>query len=420
MVSQSSERSEGFVVKYVILLASILIQTCIGGLYAWSEFVPALKRVHGLSTAQTQLIFGVLIATFTVSMVAAGRLLNRIKPRWIAGLGGIAFGGGYWLASQSDGNVTLLLLGIGVVAGVGTGFCYVCPLAMCAKWFPRHKGLVTGVTVAGFGGGAILLSSLAESFFARSVDVLSVFRIIGLLYGSVILAAALLLRLPDGEATSAQPVEFGVLKRDRHFWGLALGMLAGTFAGLLVIGNLKPMILSVGVASPVATAAISAFAVGNAVGRISWGWVTDRLGVGAIPLSLIFLTVMIALAWFFIDSPAGAVILSALLGAGFGACFVVYAAQTASHYGTDHLGAIYPLVFLAYGVSGLAGPWLGGWMYDRTESYLGGLVLSLVILLVSIPASLGLLGMFKDVLQTGRSVETDDLEGRPSRRRQRL
>jgi MFS transporter, OFA family, oxalate/formate antiporter len=81
--------------KYFILLASVLIQICIGGLYAWSEFVPALKRSYGLSTAQTQLIFGSLIAVFTLSMVVAGRLLSRFGPRWIAAFGGLAFGGGY-------------------------------------------------------------------------------------------------------------------------------------------------------------------------------------------------------------------------------------------------------------------------------------------------------------------------------------
>ncbi len=381
--------------KYAILLASVLIQTCIGGLYAWSEFVPALKASHGLSTAQTQLIFGCLIAMFAVAMVVAGRLLHRVQPRWIAAAGGLAFGGGYWIASRSGGNFLLLLLGIGVVAGIGTGFCYVCPLTMCAKWFPRHKGLVTGIAVAGFGGGAVLLSYLGELLFARGMGVLSIFETVGLLYGAAILAAALPLHLPQGEAAGRPPIDFGLLTRDRHFWGLALGMFAGTFAGLLVIGNLKPMILSAGVASSVATAAISAFAAGNAIGRISWGWIADRRGATAIPLSLAFLAAMVALAWLFLGSPTGAILLSALLGAGFGACFIVYAAQTASHYGADHLGAIYPLVFLSYGLSGLAGPWVGGWMYDRTQSYSGALILSLVVLSVSIAGSLTLLGTRK-------------------------
>jgi OFA family oxalate/formate antiporter-like MFS transporter len=379
--------------KYVVLVASVLIQVCIGGLYAWSEFVPALEQTHGLSTAQTQLIFGTLIAVFTVSMVFAGRLLNRIGPRWVAAAGGVAFGAGYGIASRSGGGFGLLLLGIGVIAGIGTGFCYVCPLTMCVKWFPRRKGLVTGVAVAGFGGGAVVLSYLSELFFEMDMGVLEIFESVGLLYGAVILLAALTLRLPQGEATSRPPIEFGVLTRDRHFWGLALGMFSGTFAGLLVIGNLKPMILSAGIESEIATAAISGFAVGNAFGRISWGWVADRIGARAIPLSLSVLAGMVLLLWVFMDSASGAVALSVLLGVGFGACFIVYAAQTASHYGTDHLGAIYPLIFLAYGLAGLVGPGVGGWIKDQTESYAGGLMLSFGILLVAIVGTVGLLAL---------------------------
>jgi len=377
--------------KYIILLASVLIQTCIGGLYAWSEFVPALTQTHGLSTAQTQLIFGTLIAVFTVSMVVAGRLLNRIGPRWIAAIGGLAFGGGYWIASRSGGHFGLLLLGVGVVTGIGTGFCYVCPLTMCAKWFPERKGLVTGIAVAGFGGGAVLLSQLIELFFSRGMGVLEVFGSIGILYGIVIVIAALTFRMPGRTATEGPSIEFGILTRDHYFWGLALAMFAGTFAGLLIIGNLKPLVLSAGLTSSTATIAISAFAIGNAFGRISWGWITDKLGTTVIPVSLAFLALMVLLTWLFISSAPGAIILSAMLGAGFGACFVVYAAQTASHYGADHLAAVYPLVFLTYGLSGLIGPWMGGWIYDHTQDYSDALALSLAILLVSIPISLGLL-----------------------------
>lgn len=378
--------------KYVVLLASVLIQTCIGGLYAWSEFVPALVEEHGLDTAQTQLVFGVLIAVFTVSMVVAGRLLNRVGPRWIAATGGLAFGGGYWIASQSGGSFGMLLLGVGIVTGIGTGFCYVCPLTMCAQWFPDRKGLVTGVAVAGFGGGAVVLSGLAEILFHRGMGVLSVFGTIGILYGVVIVASAMALRLPGRRGPQRPAIEFEVLTRDRYFWGLALGMFAGTFAGLLVIGNLKPMVLSRGVGPATATMAISAFAVGNAFGRISWGWVSDKFGVAAIPVSLSFLAALVLFTWFGLGSPSGAIILSALLGVGFGACFVVYAAETTSRYGAEHLASVYPLVFLAYGLSGLIGPWGGGWIYDHTRSYSGALVLSLAVLLASIPASLRLLG----------------------------
>lgn len=373
--------------KYLILLASVLIQTCIGGLYAWSEFVPALKDGYGLSTAQTQVIFGALIAVFTVSMVFAGRLMRRSGPAPVAAIGGALFGGGYLLASYSGGSFWPLFAGISIVSGIGTGFCYVCPLAMCAKWFPRRKGLVTGVAMAGFGGGAVLLSGLGEAMFARGYDVLSVFRGVGVLYGAVIFLAALPLRFPPGIEIPKTGHHTAELLRDGYFWGLCCGLFAGTFGGLLVIGNLKPLLLAQNVDHVTATAAISVFAAGNACGRIGWGWLADRLGALAIPLSLAFLALTLPLLLLLPGSAPGAILASALIGCGFGACFVVYAAQISTHYGVANIAAVYPLVFLSYGLSGLAGPSVGGLIFDATASYSSGIIVSLVIVFCGLAAS---------------------------------
>jgi OFA family oxalate/formate antiporter-like MFS transporter len=375
--------------RYLVLFASILIQICIGGLYAWSEFVPALRQEYGLSTTQTQIIFGSLIAVFTVTMVFAGRLQDRRGPRLVAAIGGVLFACGYLLAACSGGSFVLLLLGIGLVAGAGTGFCYVCPLATCIKWFPRYKGLVTGVAVAGFGGGAVLMSGLAEILFAKGLGVLGIFQWIGLLYGAAILLGAAGLSVPPQTARTATrtPPLMAMVLRDRVFWSLAAGMLAGTFAGLLVIGNLKPIGLSGGVPSAFAALAISALAVGNAAGRIVWGWVSDRLGRRTIPLSLIFLGIAVIAILPGRQFSAAFVAISGLVGFGFGACFVIYAAQVAARYGGARLGSVYPLVFLSYGLSGLAGPAVGGWLFDATASYSPALLVGVAIIAAGAVAS---------------------------------
>ena len=60
------------------------------------------------------------------------------------------------------GNIhfSFTVLGIGLLGGVGVGFAYLVPIATCILWFPRHRGLVTGIAVAGFGGGAALIAQV--------------------------------------------------------------------------------------------------------------------------------------------------------------------------------------------------------------------------------------------------------------------
>lgn len=374
----------------------MVIQVCLGGVYAWSSLVPALKTTVGLSTAQTQMIFGVLFAAFTVSMVLAGRLLDRLGPRVIAGIGGLCFGAGYLIASFSGGVLVVMLLGISLLAGIGTGFGYVCPLTTCMKWFPDKRGLVTGISMAGFGGGAVLLAGLAEHLLGGGMHVLVVFRWIGIGYGVALLLAAAALRFPESsKGIRPRPAPAArALAQDPFFLTLVLGMFCGTFAGMLVIGNLKPIGLAAGVPAISAAAAIGAFAIGNASGRIAWGWISDRTDERMIPVKLAALGVPLALlAW--VSSPTPFIVVSFAVGFGFGACFVVYAAQVASRYGPARVGGVYPIVFLAYGVAGLVGPVLGGWLYDVTSSYTPAIAVSCGVVGVGILGSILLLRQAK-------------------------
>ncbi len=344
--------------------------------------MPALKKEHGLSGGQAGAIFGIAILTFTITMIFAGRIQQTRGPRPVAATGALLFGAGYLLAGLSDGSFPALLASLGLLVGTGTGFGYVCPLATCVRWFPKHKGLVTGVAVAGFGGGAILLSGIAGRFLAENVPVLEIFRWVGVWYGLAALAGALALRFPEPAHSSSEPlIPLRALLGIREFRGLAAGMFAGTFGGLLIVGNLGPIGLAKDLTDAQAVLGIQLRALGNAAGRISWGWLYDRIGRPVLPISLVAL--LISISSLGLSSSAAAFhAMAVLTGFCFGACFVLYAAETASIFGHQRLGSTYPFIFLAYGLSGLIGPALGGWINDQTGSFKPAIMVTALIILV--------------------------------------
>lgn len=377
--------------KWIVLAAGCLMQMILGGIYAWSEFVPLLRSGYGLTTSQCGLIFGATIAVFTSVMIPAGRFMQRRGARLTAVIGALLFTAGYVLASLSGGDFLLLLISLSLVAGAGIGFGYICPLTVAMQWFPDKKGLVTGISVAGFGAGAIFLSVVAEHLLVtRGMDVMHVFRSIGLGCGLVAVCSALLLREPPTanrigspkRADSPKTVPASALT-SRNFLLLCLGMFSGTFAGLLVVGNLKPLALSFGLGGSTATVAISVFALGNAMGRIGWGQVHDRFGSHAtILLSQTFLGLSML---FFLLPPEPSLVLAAVLltGIGFGGCFVVYASSVVEMFGISFFPRLYPICFLWYGLAALIGPSLGGTIADATGSYEISIALSAVFVLTT-------------------------------------
>ena len=376
--------------KWVVLAAGIVLQLVLGGVYAWSEFTPSLVEEYGFTDGQSAMVFGLTIAVFTLSMVVAGRQLARFGPRLMGSIGAILFGAGYLVASQSGGNFYGVLLGIGVLTGAGIGAGYVCPLTVGMKWFPNNKGLVTGVAVGGFGGGAIVLTNLARYLLQTlNWDVFEVFRLVGFSFGGVALLGALLLSEPTGEETTeGTEAEAGQSIRTHLLSGtfllLTFGIFAGTFAGLLTIGNLKRIITGSGLSGEVATWAISIFAVGNAAGRVVWGQAHDRLGSRkTVLLSLLVLAISLVPLLFNLPAPValGTVL---LIGAGFGACFVVYASSMVEHFGSHLFPRLYPICFLGYGLAGITGPPVAGWLKTATGSFVPGIGIGVGLVLLAL------------------------------------
>ncbi len=381
--------------RWTVLFAGVILQLIIGGVYAWSVFVPALESEYHFTKGRSALIFGLIIAVFSLAMIPAGRSLRRFGPRKTAAFGAVLFGGGYLLASLAGGHYLLTLLSLGVVSGTGIGFVYICPLTVGMQWFPERKGLVTGVSVAGFGGGAVVVSSAASYLLAQpDTGILDIFRILGLVLGLLAFFSSLLLSTPESRSSRPAPNagESMSIFLSREFLIVALGMFAGTFSGLLIVGNLKPLLLTGGVQEFQATLAVSLFALGNATGRIVWGKLFDHLGHRrTIMLSLTSLGASLVLLALPLPAPVLLVVVL-FTGIGFGSCFTVYALSTESIFGIHAFPTVYPMVFLGYGLAALTGPVLGGIIADSAGSYFPSIILSAVVIVLALTA-IGLLYM---------------------------
>jgi MFS family permease len=158
--------------RWRVPVASVAIHLCIGSVYAWSIFNPALTRVHGVvgggpddwSLKQVVWVFTVAIVFLGLSASFAGRWLEKVGPRTVGIVAALCWGGGFVLASLGIQwhQLWLLYLGYGVIGGCGLGLGYVSPVSTLIRWFPDRRGMAAGMAIMGFGGGAIVGTPLKE------------------------------------------------------------------------------------------------------------------------------------------------------------------------------------------------------------------------------------------------------------------
>ncbi|MFC1785596.1 OFA family MFS transporter [Candidatus Neomarinimicrobiota bacterium] len=378
--------------RWFVVIGAILIQLCLGAIYAWSVFTPKLVEADW-TKAQTQAVFAAGLALFAIVMVIAGRLLPKWGPRKLAFSGGIVLGLGYLLAGLIGGtSFWSIFFFIGIIGGSGIGLAYVVPIAVGMRWFPDKKGLITGLAVAGFGFGAMLWVKLAGAWgnLIANLGLSTTFTIYGIVFFVTVMIGGIWMVFPpegwkpegwippeEGKdsktAKVADMVSSQMLKTPQYYM-ILLTFAFGASAGLMSIGLMKlfPMQaltdsgLSQAAASGIAGTAMAVFfSLANGFGRIAWGAISDKLGRrNSIIIMMATQGIMVILFQWMAGTPALLYLGATLIGFNFGGNFALFPTITADTFGTKFIGQNYGWVFLAYGIGGIFGPILGGKLGD--------------------------------------------------------
>lgn len=356
--------------RYAILAAAFLMQMCLGATYSWSVFVPPLRHLTGLSQGAVQMPFTTFYFAFPLTLLWSGAIMNALGPRRSAVLGTLLFGIGWALAGFGGPHgLAFVVLGIGVVAGIGVGCAYIVPIAVGNRWFPEQPGLVTGIGVAGFAIGAALVGITAEAIMLDTgATPFQALLLMGGFFIVVGIPAAAQMSFPDGAASGpTTPPERRVLVRSVEFRQLFPAMVAGLAAGFAVNSNLKDLAPAGAVAAGVS--AVSAFAIANAIGRIAWGWLFDRMAPSSvIRLNLLAQAVVLAGVFFLVRDLPTLLVFAALAGFNYGGVLVLYASTVARRWGIAHVGWVYGLLFTA-NIAAAPAPMLAGFSLDAFGSF---------------------------------------------------
>lgn len=381
--------------RWLILIASCLVNLCIGSLYAWSVFSAPMAEYlntlnnESITSADLSVVFTLANSIGPVTLISGGFINDRLGPRWVIFAGGIVFGAGMILSGFASG-VPMLVAGYGLGCGLGMGLVYGCTISNSVKFFPDKRGLVGGIATASYGLSSVLIPPAANALI-ESRGVLGAFRILGIVFIIVICGSAFVIeKCPEGympqgytprKRTGAEYKPDSSRTEDKNwkemlkapvFYVMILMLTCGAVFGLMTISQVSPIAQNmVGMSVSSATAAVSILALFNAGGRVAAGIISDLIGrvrtlmimliLGIAGLLLLCLTDTGDILRFYIGI--------SVIGLCFGSFMGVFPGFTADEFGMKNSSVNYGIMFIGFAAAGYIGPTIMSSIYGSTGSY---------------------------------------------------
>ena len=356
---------------------ALLIHCSIGTVYCWSTFKEAIASKIGMSTFAVGWAFSLAIFFLGMSAAFAGKMVekNIHKSSLVScicfTLGMI--GTGLFINFTTG---VLALIGIflcyGCILGIGLGIGYLTPVKTLMLWFPKQKGLATGISIMGFGLAKAIATPIMEVLQTK-LGISAMFYILGGVYFVMMLLGHFLLKKPEGwvedeeKNNSFKPME---LFKNKTFLGIWLMFFINIHCGLALI-TYEKQILSVafnGLAIATAMIAIipSFTAAFNALGRIGYSTISDKMKDRNTVYKIIFassiLFTAVALFTFAISNGSKSIIfgiiavaLLIIVNLGYGGGFSTLPALLSSRFGMDKISKIHGIALSAWAVAGITG-----------------------------------------------------------------
>lgn len=369
-----------------VTFAGLGINLALGILYTWSIFKMQIKEsilakdgVFNWSISSLNDPYAVCCLVFAFTMIFAGRVQDKISPKFTALIGGVLTGAGLIIISFSSLWLSWIV-GFGILTGMGLGFGYASATPPAIKWFPSAKtGMIAGIVVAGFGLASVYIAPLSI-FLIERFGLSRSMLIFGVSFMVVVCFLAQFLVNPPADyvpasssgTSSAAPkaVDFSPsqLFKTAAFYKLWITYCIASGAGLMIIGGVAGMAKQ-GMGQ-MAWVVVALMAVGNAGGRVVAGILSDKIG-RANTLFIMLLAQAVVISSLLFISPTQVLLLvlaATLIGFNYGTNLSLFPSATKDFFGLKNFGVNYGLVFTAWGVGGFIFPRVSQMIIAQTNS----------------------------------------------------
>lgn len=348
------------------------------------------------------MVAGAMSAVIAISGpvgILTGRITDKYGARNIVAGGSFLSVLGYGLMSRA-GSLWQLYVFFGLFLGIGLSCIWVPLIATVSRLFTEKRVLAIGILTSGLTVGSMIVPPIT-AYFMTFCGWRDAFLILAIILLAACLPAILLLRnYPHGKdnqgihlaGEKTAPVIGALQPALTKEWSTAEAVRTVPFLMVITIGfvtaagffsiavHIVAYATDMGIPTTSAALILSFQSIANIMGKLTVWSLTRKLGSRT---PLVLLIALQALSLFFLMSATRLwtlFTLGALFGFGLGGSMAIRMSIIPEYFGTKAVGTLIGIAGVAWGLGGVVGPLLAGYIFDRTASYdvaflTGGLLL---------------------------------------------
>jgi MFS family permease len=377
----------------IVAAAFLTFAVSAGLMHSYPVFFVAFLAEFGWGRAQASLAYSASQLLTGASSPVVGVLVDRVGPRRLVFLGGVALALGLALSARVSALWHLIAL-YGVVMTVGAnclGLVVLAPLV--ARHFATKRGLVLSIVQAANGFGRAGAVPVVQ-FLITTVGWRRAYLALAAVMAIVIVPLARSFRsesraTPRAEAESSTRIDaigphdwtLREAMATPHFWLLFLVYLLTGLGSFFVSLHQLAFLTDVGFDALHAASVLGMGAFLSVAGTIFTGTISDYVGREVSAILAYGISIVGVIAALFITSPDQTWLLwvhSCFFGLTWGARGPMITAKTADLFQGRHLGAILGAISIGTGIGAAVGAWASGLIFDVSGSYRLAFLLSIV------------------------------------------
>lgn len=375
-------------------IPALLIHCSIGTVYCWSTFKESIANQIGMSTFAVGWSFSLAIFFLGMSAAFAGKLveLNIHKSSLVACICFTTGMLGTGLTIKYCTGITALILiylFYGCIMGIGLGVGYLTPVKTLMLWFKDNKGLATGISIMGFGLAKAIATPIME-VLQTNFGISTMFFVLGIIYFIMMFIGHLLLKKPEGWVENKEiNNEFKSISmfKNKIFIGTWLMFYINIHCGLMLITYEKQLLNSkfagMAILATIISVVPSITAICNALGRIGYSTVSDRLKDRATIYQIIYISCIIACVIALpINIGIMIILLLMVINLGYGGGFSTLPALLDSRFGMKNISKIHGLALSAWAIAGITGNNLSEIILKNTNQNYNYIILTALVLYI--------------------------------------